>query len=97
MQPVSSTPSRDEQARESGSTSTSELAAALTSAGSVTLCGTPWTEMSDAGIKYKVRWQGYLGQDSWERGVNLAGARVAMEEFWIALEELMSDSEQKME
>jgi hypothetical protein len=36
---------------------------------------------------------GYLGQDSWEREVNLAGARAAVEDFWIALEEPMPDSE----
>ena len=36
-----------------------------------------------------------MGQDSWEREVNLAGARprAAVEDFWIALEELMPDSE----
>ena len=50
-------------------------------------------EMSDVGRRYKVRWQGYLGQDSWEREENLAGARVAVEEFWIALKEPMPDSE----
>ena len=31
-------------------------------------------EESDDGRKYKVRWQGYPGQDSWEREVNVAGA-----------------------
>ena len=50
-------------------------------------------EMSDVGRRYKVRWQGYLGQDSWEREVNLAGARTSVEEFWFALEEPMPDSE----
>ena len=50
-------------------------------------------EMSDVGRRYKVRWQGYLGQDSWEREENLAGARAAVEEFWIALEEPMPDNE----
>jgi len=54
-------------------------------------------EMSDVGRRYKVRWLGYLGQDSWEREVNLAaclaGARAAVEDFWIALEEPMPDSE----
>ena len=33
--------------------------------------------------KYKVRWQGYPGQDSWEKEVNVAGARAAVEEFWL--------------
>ena len=46
-----------------------------------------------AGGTYKVRWQGYLGQDSWEREENLAGAWAAVEEFWVALEEPMPDSE----
>ena len=50
-------------------------------------------EISDVGRRYKVRWQGYLGQDSWEREVNLAGARASVEEFWFALEEPMPDSE----
>ena len=50
-------------------------------------------EMSDVGRRYKVRWQGYLGQDSWEREENLAGARAAVEEFWIALKEPMPNSE----
>ena len=50
-------------------------------------------EMSDVGRRYKVRWQGYQGQDSWEREVNLAGARATVEEFWSALEEPMPDSE----
>ena len=52
-------------------------------------------EMSDVGksSRYKVRWQGYLRQDSWEREENLAGVRVAIEEFWIAHEEPMPDSE----
>ena len=35
-------------------------------------------EESDVGRKYKVRWQGYPGQDSWEREVNVAGARAAV-------------------
>ena len=30
-------------------------------------------EMSDAGRRYKVVWQGYLGEDSWERETNGAG------------------------
>ena len=34
-----------------------------------------------------------IGQDSWEREENLACARVAVEGFWIALEEPMPDSE----
>ena len=38
-------------------------------------------EVSNVGSRYKVRWPGYLGQDSWEREENLAGARVAVEEF----------------
>ena len=50
-------------------------------------------EMSDVGRRYKVRWQGYLGQESWEGEENLVGARAAVEEFWIALEEPMPDSE----
>ena len=52
-------------------------------------------EMSDVGRRYKVRWQGYLGQDSWEREKNLAGAssRAAVEEFWITLKEPMPNSE----
>ena len=52
-----------------------------------------WMEMSDVGWRYKVRWQGYLGHDSWKREENLAGARAAVEEFWIAFEEPMPDSE----
>ena len=38
---------------------------------------------------------GYMGQDSWEREVNHAGAiaRAAVEDFWIALEEPMPDGE----
>ena len=41
-------------------------------------------EMSDVGRRYKVRvrWLGYMGHDSWEREVNLAGARAAVEDFW---------------
>ena len=50
-------------------------------------------EESDVGRKYKVRWQGYPGQDSWEREVNVTGARAAVEEFWIALGEPMPESE----
>ena len=30
-------------------------------------------EKSDDGRQYKVRWQGYPGQDSWEREFNVAG------------------------
>ena len=55
--------------------------------------GVEIVEMSEAGRRYKARWLGYLGQDSWEREVNLAGARAAVEDFWIALEEPMPDSE----
>ena len=36
---------------------------------------------------------GYPGQDSWERGVNVAGARASVEEFWLALGEPMPESE----
>ena len=43
-------------------------------------------EESDVGRKYKVRWQGYPGQDSWEREVNVTGARASVEEFWLALD-----------
>ena len=54
-------------------------------------------EMSDVGRRYKVRWLGYLGHDPWGKEVNLAaclaGARAAIEDFWIALEEPMPDSE----
>ena len=51
-------------------------------------------EMSDASRRYKVRWLGYLGQVSWEREVNLAGARAGVEDFWIALEEPMPEKKQ---
>ena len=44
-------------------------------------------------VSTKVRWQGYLWQESWEKEANFAGARAAVEEFWIALEEPMPDSE----
>ena len=50
-------------------------------------------EESDDGRKYKVRWQGYPGQDSWEREVSVAGARAAVEEFWLTLGEPMPESE----
>ena len=50
-------------------------------------------EMSDVGRRYQVRWLGYLGQVSWEREMILAGARVGVEDLWIALEEPMLDSE----
>jgi hypothetical protein len=50
-------------------------------------------EESEAGRKYKVRWQGYTSQDSWEREVNVAGARASVAEFWLALDEPMPESE----
>ena len=50
-------------------------------------------EMSDGCRKYKVKWEGYPGQDSWEREVNVAGARASVEEFWLALGEPMPESE----
>jgi hypothetical protein len=34
------------------------------------------------------------GQDSWEREVNAAGARASVEEFWLALDEPMPESEE---
>ena len=34
-------------------------------------------------------WQGYPGQDSWERETNVAGARGAVKDFWAALQEPM--------
>ena len=43
--------------------------------------------------KYKVSWQGYPGQESWERGVNVAGARASVEEFWLAFDQQMPESE----
>ena len=49
-------------------------------------------EMSDVGRRYKVKWQVYLGQDSWESEVNLADVRTSVEGFWFALEEPMPDS-----
>ena len=49
-------------------------------------------EMSDGCRKYKVKWEGYPGQDSWEREVNVAGARASVEEFWLALGEPMPES-----
>ena len=41
-------------------------------------------EKSDAGRRYKVVWQGYPGQDSysWERIINVVGAKGAVEDFW---------------
>jgi len=50
-------------------------------------------EMSDVGRRYKLKWQGYRGQDSREREVNLAGARTPVEEFLFVLEEPMPDIE----
>jgi hypothetical protein len=49
-------------------------------------------EELDVGRKYKVKWQGYPGQDSWEREANVAGARSSVEEFWFALGEPMPES-----
>ena len=49
--------------------------------------------MSDTGRRYTVVWQGYLGQDPWEREINVAGARGAVEDFWAALQEPMPESE----
>ena len=50
-------------------------------------------EDSDDSRKCKVRWQGCPGQDSWEREVNVAGARAAIEESWLTLGEPMPESE----
>ena len=50
-------------------------------------------EVSNAGRRYKVVWQEYPGQDSWEREINMAGARGAVEDFWAALHEPMPESE----
>ena len=45
------------------------------------------------GLRYKVLWQGYPGHDSWERKINVVGARGAVEDFWAALQEPMPESE----
>ena len=40
-----------------------------------------------------MRWQGHLGQDLWEREVDVAGARASVEEFWLALGGPIPESE----
>ena len=53
-------------------------------------------DYSEVGRKYKVRWQGYLDQDSWEGEVNVhvaSRARASAEEFWLALDQPMPESE----
>ena len=34
-----------------------------------------------------------MGQDSWEREVNVAGAMASVEEFWLAFDEPMPERE----